>query len=54
MKLKQMEVEAIESVLDKGDRVELIPGPQETVKIIHIKRSQINLKNRTLNPPSKR
>lgn len=51
MKLKQMEVEAIESVLDKGDRVELIPGPQETVKIIHIKRSQINLKKQNNKSP---
>lgn len=32
---------AIEKVLSKGDRVELIPGPNDSVKIIHIKREVI-------------
>lgn len=31
----------IESVLAKGDRVELIPGPNDSVKIIHIKRKTV-------------
>lgn len=29
---------AVESILSRGDRVELIPGPNGSVKIIHIKR----------------
>lgn len=28
----------IKNILEKGDRVELIPGPQRSVKIVHIKR----------------
>ena len=28
----------INRILEKGDRVELIPGPENSVKIIHIKR----------------
>ncbi len=31
----------IEAVLAKGDRVELIPGPHGSVKIIHIKRKTV-------------
>lgn len=31
-------IKAIEAVIEKGDRVELIPGPNGTVKVIHIKR----------------
>ena len=31
----------IKAILDKGDRVELIPGPNGSVKIIHIKREII-------------
>lgn len=34
-------IEAIKSVLAKGDRVELIPGPNNSVKVIHIKRKTI-------------
>lgn len=29
---------AIENVLERGDRVELIPGPNQSVKVLHIKR----------------
>lgn len=35
-------VRAIESVLSKGDRVELIPS-KDGVKIIHIKRKEVRL-----------
>lgn len=31
-------IQAITSILAKGDRVELIPGPDESIKVIHIKR----------------
>lgn len=34
-------IKAIESILSKGDRVELIPGPNGTVKVIHIKRKTV-------------
>lgn len=36
--LNQEEIQSIEEVLAKGDRVELIPGPDHSVKILHIKR----------------
>lgn len=32
---------AIDAVLAKGDRVELIPGPNGSVKVIHIKRKTV-------------
>lgn len=35
-------IRAIESVLSKGDRVELIPS-KDGVKIIHIKRKEVRL-----------
>lgn len=31
-------IKEIESILSKGDRVELIPGLDGSVKVIHIKR----------------
>ena len=31
-------IKAIESILSKGDRAEVIPGPKESAKVIHIKR----------------
>lgn len=34
-------IEAIQKILSKGDRVELIPGPNEMVKVIHIKRKTV-------------
>ena len=34
-------IKAIESIVSKGDRVELIPGPNGTVKVIHIKRETV-------------
>lgn len=34
-------VKIIENILSKGDRVELIPGPNDTVKVIHIKRKNV-------------
>lgn len=37
-KLKDNEVKAIEEVLAKGDRVELIPVKDGETKILHIKR----------------
>lgn len=36
-------VQAIESILKKGDRVELIPGPNDEVKVIHIKRKKVDI-----------
>lgn len=36
------QIKAIEAMLAKGDRVELIPGPDGSVKIIHIKRKTVN------------
>lgn len=36
-------VQAIESILKKGDRVELIPGPDNEVKVIHIKRKKVDI-----------
>lgn len=34
-------VKIIENILAKGDRVELIPGPNDTVKVIQIKRKNV-------------
>ena len=34
-------IEAIQKILFQGDRVELIPGPNGTVKVIHIKRKTV-------------
>lgn len=31
-------IKVIESILSKGDRAEVIPGPKESAKVIHIKR----------------
>lgn len=39
--MKPETIKAIESILSKGDRVELIPGPNGTMKIIHIKRKTV-------------
>lgn len=36
-------IKAIESILKKGDRVELIPGPDNEVKVIHIKRKKVDI-----------
>ena len=39
--MKPEVIETIQKILSKGDRVELIPGPDGTVKVIHIKRKTI-------------
>ena len=39
-KLTPVQIKAIETVLSKGDRVEIIPQ-REGVKIVHIKRNEI-------------
>lgn len=39
--MKPEVIEVIQKILSKGDRVELIPGPDGTVKVIHIKRKTI-------------
>lgn len=39
--MKPEAIKAIESILSKGDRAELIPGPNGSVKIIQIKRKTI-------------
>lgn len=38
MNLTPTAIKAIESILSKGDRAEVIPGPKESAKVIHIKR----------------
>lgn len=40
--MDEKQIKAIEAILAKGDRVELIPGSNDSVKIIHIKRKTIN------------
>lgn len=37
--MTEKQIKAIEKVLSKGDRVEIIPGPNGTMTIIHIKRT---------------
>ena len=39
--MKSELIEAIQKILSKGGRVELIPGPDGAVKVIHIKRKTI-------------
>ena len=39
--MKPEVIETILKILSKGDRVELIPGPGGTVKVIHIKRATV-------------
>ena len=34
-------IRAIEAILAKGDRAEVLPGPDGTVKVIHVKRSVV-------------
>ena len=34
-------IREIEKILAKGDRIELVPGPGGSVKVIHIKRDII-------------
>ena len=38
MNLTPTAIKAIESILSKGDRAEVIPGPKESAKVVHIKR----------------
>lgn len=45
-------ITAVEAVLSKGDRVELIPGPEGTVKILHIKRQIVKTGSETDGPKS--
>lgn len=39
--LMQEDLPAINTVLAKGDRVEIGPGPNGTVKIMHVKREYL-------------
>lgn len=39
--MKPEVIKAIESILSRGDRAELIPGPNGSVKIIQIKRKTL-------------
>ncbi len=41
-RLSEKEIKVIESILDKEDRVELIPG-KDGIKAVHIKRKTINI-----------
>ena len=34
-------IRAIEAILAKGDRAEVLPGTDGTVKVIHVKRSVV-------------
>lgn len=34
-------IRAIEAILAKGDRAEVLPGPNGTVKVIHVRRSVV-------------
>lgn len=34
-------IRAIEAILAKGDRAEVLPGPDGTVKVIHVRRSVV-------------
>ena len=34
-------IRAIETILAKGDRAEVLPGPNGTVKVIHVRRSVV-------------
>ena len=43
MKMDEHTIKAIETVLEKGDRVELIPV-KDGIKIIHIKREEVKSK----------
>lgn len=38
MNLTPTAIKTIESILSKGDRVEVIPGPNGTVKVIRVSR----------------
>lgn len=40
--LTEKQIKSVESVLSKGDRAELIPGPNGTVKVLHIRRTIVN------------
>lgn len=44
MKMDEHTIKAIETVLAKGDRVELIPV-KDGIKIIHIKREEVKSKD---------
>ena len=37
-------IRAIEKLLSRGDRVELIPGPNNTVKVIRVQRQTMDTK----------
>lgn len=50
--LEPGDLPAINTVLAKGDRVEIGPGPNGTVKIMHIKRKFLNTGRETDRPES--
>lgn len=43
MKLDTDTIKAIERILDKDDRVELIPQKDGAVTVIHIRREKVNI-----------
>lgn len=43
MRLTEAQRRAIEAVLEKGDRVEIIPGPGGTAKILRVRRSAVKV-----------
>lgn len=44
-------IKAIEAILSKGDRAEVLPGPNGTVKVIHIKRQVTVDTGKLISPP---
>lgn len=38
-RMDEMVIKAAEKILAQGDRAELVPGPNGTVKVIHVKRT---------------
>lgn len=40
-KLKPSDIKSAEAVLSKGDRVELVPGPDGEVKVLHVRRKVV-------------
>lgn len=45
-------IAAAEMVLNKGDRVELVPGPDGEIKVLHTRRSIVKTGRETVCPKS--
>lgn len=42
VRLDERTVAAIEAVLTEGDRAEVLPGPNGTVKVVHIQKTLVS------------